>query len=127
MSIVDQVLNVDTKLLCDMNLTGILAIADALNIDTRKIMRARELGCDGHNTELLANLVEAVGGDTYLTGHGAGGYQDDSIFARRGIAVQPQHYRLPAYPQYRTKEFVPGLSAIDALANRGPRAAELVG
>jgi hypothetical protein len=125
--IIDRVLDANTSLLCDMNLIGIVAIAEALNIDTRKIVRSRELGCEGRSTELLANLVEAVGGDTYLMGHGATGYQDDAVFGRRGIAVRHQHYSQPAYPQYRAKQFLPGLSAIDALMNCGRDAVRLIG
>ena len=58
MPIIERVLDADTALLCEMNMIGILAIAEALNLDTRKILRSSELACEGQSTELLANLVE---------------------------------------------------------------------
>jgi WbqC-like protein family len=125
--IIERVLDAETDSLCEMNMIGILAIAEALNLDTRKILRSSELACEGQGTELLANLVETVGGNAYLTGHGAGGYQDDAVFGQRGISVQYQRYQVPPYAQYRASEFVSGLSAIDALMNCGGAAATLIG
>src|SRR5262249_20298241 len=113
-------------LLSEMNIAGILAIADELNLSRQKICRASELNAAGQSNELLINLVTAVGGDTYLAGHGSGGYQDDEIFARNGIAVRYQNYEPPPYKQSGVAEFIPGLSAIDALMNCGRDAATLV-
>lgn len=90
-------------------------------------MLSSQLACTGQSTDLLANLVEAVGGNAYLTGHGADAYQDDAVFRQRGIDVQRQNYQPPIYTQFRADEFVPGLSAIDALMNCGPDAAKLIG
>lgn len=125
MPIVERVLDADTDLLCEMNMIGIAAVANVLNLDIGKIVRSSELACEGQSTELLANLVEAVGGSAYLTGHGAD-YQDDAVFSRRGIAVVRQQYRSPIYPQRRADDFIPGLSTIDALMNCGPQAASLI-
>jgi hypothetical protein len=72
-------------------------------------------------------IVRAVGGDAYLAGQGAGGYQDDGIFTANGVAVRYQAYVHPVYRQSNVCEFVPGLSAIDALMNCGPEAAAMVG
>ena len=41
--------------------------------------------------------------------------------------MQYQQYQVPPYAQYRANEFVPGLSAIDALMNCGGAAATLIG
>ena len=126
MPIVDKVLDLDTVSLAEINVTGILAVADALGLSTGKIVRSSELDAEGHSSELLANLVRAVGGNAYLTGHGAGGYQENDIFESRGIEVRYQNYVPPAYPQVGAREFVPGLSAIDALMNCGAGAARLI-
>ncbi|MEW6769037.1 MAG: WbqC family protein [Pseudomonadota bacterium] len=127
MSIVDRMLDLRTASLADINMTGIIAVAEVLGLSSAKIVRASALNAGGNSNELLANLVTAVGGDTYLAGHGAGGYQDDDVFASRGIAVQYQDYAPPAYPQIGSGEFIPGMSAIDALMNCGQGAAKLIG
>jgi hypothetical protein len=126
MTIVNRVLDLQTSLLCEINIAGIFAIADALALSTENIRRASELDADGQSNELLINLVNAVGGNTYLAGRGSGGYQDDETFASRGIEVRYQNYQLPRYPQVDIADFVPGLSAIDALMNCGREAANLI-
>jgi len=126
MAIVNRVLELSTASLSEINVAGILAIAEALGLSTANIRRSSELMVEGQSNELLASLVAAVGGDTYLAGHGAGGYQDDEIFARSGVTVRYQNYAPPRYAQVGSNEFVPGLSAIDALMNCGGEAAKLI-
>lgn len=126
MELVDAVLVVGGDRLCEMNIGGITAIARALGLPGRKMVRASTLNVEGHGTELLVRLVQAAGGDAYLAGGGAAGYQDDAAFAAAGIGLYRQEYRPPVYRQLGDA-FVPGLSAIDALMNCGPEAALLVG
>jgi WbqC-like protein family len=126
MPILDAMLGADTELLCEVNLIGIGAIADALGLPRARMVRASEFSVEGTATDRLVALVHAVGGDAYLTGHGAGGYQEDEKFAAAGIAVRYQRYVPAPYPQLRAGAFVPGLSAIDALMNCGPSARSLI-
>jgi hypothetical protein len=126
MPIVERMLAAGTSALCAVNVLGIEGIAAALGLGGKRMVRASGLAAEGSSTDLLAALVRAVGGSAYLTGHGAG-YQDDGVFAAAGIAIERQDYRVPAYEQVDAAEFVPGLSAIDALMNCGPAAAGLVG
>jgi hypothetical protein len=126
MPILERMLAVGTSALCAFNMIGIEAIAAALGLGGKRMVRASGLAAEGSSTALLAALVRAVGGSAYLTGHGAE-YQDDAVFAAAGIAVERQRYRVPAYPQAGATAFVPGLSALDALMNCGPAAGRLVG
>ncbi len=126
MPILDAMLDAETELLCEMNLIGIRAMADALGLERSLMVRASELSAEGTSTDQLVALVRAVGGDAYLTGHGASGYQEDEKFAAAGIAVRYQRYMPPSYPQLRTGDFVPGLSAIDALMNCGLKGRALI-
>jgi hypothetical protein len=98
-----------------------------LGLPTADTVRASSLTAEGRATELLISLVRAVGGDTYLAGHGAGDYQDDRQFADAGIRLQYQEFKQTPYPQGQVCEFIPGLSAIDALMNLGPATASLIG
>ena len=65
-----------------------------LGIETR-IVRASELDVDGRATELLIDIVRAVGGGAYLAGGGAGGYQEDERFAASGIELIAQDFDAP--------------------------------
>jgi WbqC-like protein len=127
MVLLEPMLAAETPSLCELNLLGIHAIAAALKLPASRMVRASALAAGGEGTARLVALVRAAGGDAYLTGHGADGYQEDEKFAAAGIRVVRQRYGNPAYAQIGTDSFVPGLSAVDALMNCGDRAAELVG
>jgi hypothetical protein len=127
MAIVDAMLAIETELLCELNLVGIRAIAAALGLPRERLVRASALAVEGTGSDRLVALVRAVGGDAYLTGHGADGYQEDEKFTAAGIAVHRQRYAAQPYPQLRPGDFVPGLSAIDAVMNCGSASRSLVG
>src|SRR5205823_2462214 len=131
MSIIDSMLSAETELLCELNLIALGAIARALGLGGKPMLRASAVtppeAVEFTGTNRLVALVHAVRGDAYLTGHGADGYQENERFAAAGIAVQYQRYMAPAYGQPRCGAFIPGLSAIDALMNLGGEAASLVG
>jgi hypothetical protein len=80
--------------LATYNEHAIRRIAEALGITT-PIVRASELDVDGRATELLIDILRAVGGAAYLEGGGARGYQDDAAFAAAGIEVIPQEFDAP--------------------------------
>jgi hypothetical protein len=73
----------------------------------------------GAATDLLIELVRAVGGDVYLSGGGAAGYEEPDRFAAAGIELRPQAFAHPVYVQGKG-EFVPGLSVLDPLLHLGP-------
>jgi hypothetical protein len=66
------------------------------------------------STLRLAELVAWVGARTYLAGGGAKAYQQDELFAERGLGVLYQGFVPPAYPR-GNQAVLPGLSVIDAL------------
>jgi len=78
-----------------------------------KYVKQSELGDLGSSTELLINITQAVGADTYLCGGGAGGYQDDQLFSERGIKLEYQNFKPEPYGP--VDKFIPGLSILDYL------------
>jgi hypothetical protein len=108
-----------TSDLATFNERAIRRICALLDLDT-PLVRASELDADGAATDLLVSLVRAVGGDAYLAGGGAGGYQEDEKFAAAGIELRYQRFEPPVYPQRGSDTHVPGLSVVDAFAHVGP-------
>lgn len=95
-----------------------LAIATMLrtlavyDVDTR-VVCASDLGeIDFTKSELLAELVQRVGGTTYLSGQGAGSYMDYEPFEARGLSTTMSTFEHPEYPQ-GGHPFVPGCMAMD--------------
>jgi hypothetical protein len=107
----------------EYNMLAIEGIRTALGFGRTRLVRSSSLSPRSDASELLVELCRQVGATTYLCGDGASEYQDDTVFARAGLAVAYQRFQHPRYPQIGAPaEFVPGLSVIDALMNCGCRA-----
>jgi hypothetical protein len=104
--------------LASYNEHNVRLLAEALELDPAKLRLSSSIPTTGHGTDLLVELTCAVGGTSYLSGDGSGGYQDVSRFAAAGIDLVFQRYRHPTYPQLGHVH-VPGLSVVDALLNCG--------
>lgn len=86
-----------------------------------RIVKASELalGDCQDPTERLIRIVQAVEGDTYLSGAGGFSYQEVERFHQAGLVVEQSRGVFPDYPQL-WGTFIPGLSIIDLLMNCGP-------
>jgi len=71
---------------------------------------------------MLVEIVRSVGGDTYLSGDGASGYQDDHLFFSAGLRLVKNCFVQRPYRQCGAGAFVPGLSILDMLTNEGAEA-----
>lgn len=105
--------------IAEYNIHAITSIARELGIPETKLYRSSNMLQDGNSNELLVALTQQLGGSTYLCGGGAGGYQEESIFTQAGIELRYQHFQHPVYEQASVLAFIPGLSIIDAVMNRG--------
>jgi hypothetical protein len=116
--VVEQCLHVASDRIAELNEAAIRRMAPPLGLDTSKLVRQSDLGVTSRGTELLALLCQAVGGDAYLTGDGAGEYFVPEMVTEAGLAVLEQRFTPPPYPQ-PVDEHVPGLSIVDVLMNCG--------
>lgn len=103
--------------LVELNMELINFLKDAFDIDT-EIAYSSDLGFTSKSTERLAEMVEALGGDVYLSGPKGRDYLDVSLFEKKEIKVEFQDFKHPVYKQ-RYEEFIPNMAAIDALFNTG--------
>jgi hypothetical protein len=92
-------------------------LRDAFEIKT-KLVFSSELGLSSKSTERLVDMVELLGGDTYISGPAGRNYLDISLFTNKDIIVQFQDFNHPIYKQ-RYEGFIPNMSAIDGLFNIG--------
>jgi WbqC-like protein family len=106
-----------TDELAEYNRLAIAELADRLGLTTQLVLSS-SLDVSGQATDRLIRLVKAVGGDAYLSGGGAAGYQEDEKFSEASIELVYQRFEPPTYPQ-RADAPVPGLSVIDALMGCG--------
>jgi hypothetical protein len=85
------------------------------------LLRSTDLRPDGARTQMLADLCRRTGAQVLRAGTGGAGYLDAAVLAEAGISVEIATYATPPYPQPGAG-FTPGLSAVDLLLQRGPRA-----
>jgi WbqC-like protein family len=114
MDVLEPLVSAQGDGLADYNERALRAIAGLLGLDTR-FVRSSSLPSEGRATERLVSLVRSVGGSAYLAGGGAGGYQDDSLFAAAGLGLVRQAFAPKRYPQATADDFIAGLSVVDAL------------
>lgn len=110
--------------LAEWNMSLIEVLAELLGLRVRMV-RSSELAVGGASDSRLSAIVQALGGDTYLSGAGGSNYQDPATFEAAGIKLEVRKYDPVAYDQ-GARPFVPALSVFDALCHLGPRAAELL-
>jgi hypothetical protein len=103
----------------EYNILAVTTIAQHLGLDTHKLYRSSDLLHEGSSNELLCSITRVVGGSIYVCGGGADGYQDEAVFNARGVTLRHQSFVHPIYPQRGRKDFVAGLSIIDAAMNLG--------
>jgi len=79
----------------------------------------------GARSQRLFDISKKVGGQIYLTGHGALNYLDHSLFERNGVEVRYMDYRIEKYPQV-FGSFTPYVTALDTVAHMGPDARKIL-
>lgn len=110
-----------TDLLADFNVRCIVEIACRLGLQCRFVRQSEMAGAsDQKGSAALAHICRHLKADTYLAGDGADGYEDPSAYEAAGIRMSTSRFRPQRYPQVGSREFVPGLSILDALFNVGP-------
>lgn len=111
--------------LYELNRHLLEGICERVGIDYQ-FVEASTLDVEATETERLVEICEATDADRYLSGQGAKGYTDESLFDDAGIDLNYQSFDHPTYRQ-RFGEFVPNLSFVDLLLNEGAdRAARIL-
>ena len=85
---------------------------------------ASQMAIEGESSARVLAFVQALQGDTYITGHGARHYLDHAWFEREGVRVEYLDYLRKPYPQLHG-EFTPFVSALDVIANTGKAGASV--
>ena len=107
--------------LSDFNMNAIKSLTQEMDLPEPKFWKSSDLDVDTSGTKRLADLCQAVGGNCYLSGRGSSGYLQQDVFAESKIEIVFQPKSNYDYVQRQEKDFIPGLSIIDALMNVGFR------
>jgi hypothetical protein len=98
---------------------SMFCLLDYFNLrENKKFIDITELNITGSSSQRVLDTVKAVGGGTYITGHGAARYLDHLLFENHGIKVEYMDYQCKSYPQNHG-DFTPYVSSLDLIANMG--------
>ena len=92
------------------------ALCTCIGIKLPTEHRSSALNIAGRGSERVKRLVQKVGGDAYLTGHGASRYLDHARFEEANISVQYMSYENYHWDQIGDS-FTPFVSGLDLVAN----------
>ncbi len=116
-SLVESIYCTKTNSLSELNIHSIEKISDYLGISPT-FTRSSNLKSETHGSEKLLEIVKKLGGDTYITGHGALNYLDYDLFEANEVRVEYIDYLCSPYPQMYGG-FNPYVSILDLIANTG--------
>ena len=108
----------DQSNLAEVSSASILAVCRYLGLARPRFVSIGELQIGGKGSERVLDVVKAVGGTRYITGHGASNYLDHEAFDAAGVEVEYMDYRRSEYPQFYG-EFTPFVTVLDLVAHCG--------
>lgn len=124
LDLVAELYALPTDSLCELNIAAIERVSAYFELGCR-YLRASNLGITSKSSQRLIDIVTALNGDTYITGHGGLAYLDYDAFEAAGIRVQYIDYRRLSYPQLHGP-FDPHVSILDLIANQGRAGREFI-
>lgn len=102
------------------NIHFIKEISRRLNLSTEiKISSEMKVEEIASATDRIIKLAKAVDATHYISGRGGNNYQNHKLYEDNGLNLIYSNFIDFEYEQYRTQEFVKGLSIIDAIFNIG--------
>lgn len=114
--------DVPRETLSDATVASCELLLDAFGVRPKVVVRSRTLDVTSEKADLVAEIVQRVGGDRYLSGRTGATYLDRDVLASRGIELSVQRFEMRPYGTRRLDQIVPGLSALDAWALLGDSA-----
>jgi hypothetical protein len=119
LDLVDRVFAEPCTSLSELSYRSIFEVAKYFDLTVNLVQfNSVDLGVAGGGSQRVLDIMRRLGGDTYITGHGAKKYLDHQAFEKNGIDVRYMNYQCVPYPQLYGK-FTPYVSSLDLIANCG--------
>lgn len=103
--------------LADLNAHLILFLMNAFGIE-KPVKKTSDIGAQGKGDELILDMCQKTGADSYLHGKHGKDYIEERKFHDFGVQCLYQQFEHPVYHQ-QYEPFIPDLSAIDLLFHHG--------
>lgn len=124
--LVKDAFDANPKSIGELGRLSMLILYDYFGLEDRDCFQGiQELGIPGAGSSRVLEVVLRLGGDTYITGHGARNYLDHEAFELVGVGVRYMNYSCLPYRQLHG-QFTPYVSALDLVANCGIEGEKLI-
>ena len=124
-AIVQGVVGTVRDRLAVLNRQSVSAVCEYLDIRTPMVDSSRLSIASREKNLRIVEICGRLEATHYLSGSGARSYNDEGLFASRGLTIEYTAFQCPQYPQLHG-DFVPNLSILDALFNCGRDARRLL-
>lgn len=126
LELVEMVYSSPSTNLAELSIRSIEALANYLDLSKEtSFIRSSSLDVPGSSTQRVLDIVKYLGGDIYVTGHGAKHYFNHDLLEQHGIRTEYVDYQLTQYSQLHG-DFTPYVSTLDAIASLGREAKSLL-
>jgi hypothetical protein len=126
LSLAEHVLTQPYDTIAELARASLLALTDYFGLTrTTRFVDCTSLSIEGASSQRVLDVVKALGGSCYITGHGARNYLDHQLFEQSGVSVQYMQYRCISYQQLYG-DFTPYVTALDLVANCGPEGVSVI-
>jgi hypothetical protein len=114
------------KTVAGVSRSSLLSVCRYFGLDQKvRFIEISKLGIPGKGSDRVLAIVKALGGTSYITGHGGRHYLQHEAFEAAGISVEYMDYRCTSYPQFHGT-FTPYVSILDLIAHCGPGGSSLI-
>jgi len=119
LDLVSQVYSHQTSLVSEIAVISMMAVHRYFNFQKPlEFYYSSQMNIPGESSRRVLDVVKQLGGNVYITGHGAKNYLDHPLFEQEGVQVEYINYQKKSYPQLHG-EFTPFVSTLDLIANCG--------
>lgn len=126
LALVRHVHSSSSQKLVDITKASMIALWEYFDLNPGcRMIDVETLAIRGSSSKRVHDVVRALDGDVYITGHGAKNYLEHDLFENAAIAVEYMDYQCAAYSQLHGK-FTPYVSALDLVANCGKEGREVI-
>ncbi len=116
----------DHTTIADVASASLRVVCEYFGLDrNKKFLSIDELAVKGQGSQRVLNIVKTLGGERYITGHGAQHYLDHEAFEKEGVLVEYMDYQCAPYPQFHG-QFTPYVSVLDLVAHCGRNGASAI-
>jgi hypothetical protein len=117
LAIVEEVYALKTTYCSELNISAAEKIANYFGLPCQ-FVRSSDFTLPDGKCEKLLNLIQATGGDIYITGLGGLNYIDYELFETNHVQIKFMDYQCTPFPQQHGA-FDPFVSVLDLIANLG--------